>query len=164
MSAKKSFDCMDFHTMPGHLIRRAQQISVAIFMDECAKQNITPVQFACLSEISTNPGVDATRLASLIAFDRSTLGTALERMEKKGWVARMASAEDRRTKLLYITNSGKKLLAEIQPGVVRTQKRILEPLSQTERIIFMRLIGKLVELNNEESRAPMGSRKDDTAA
>ncbi|TAK49000.1 MAG: MarR family transcriptional regulator [Xanthobacteraceae bacterium] len=164
MSAKQSFDCRNYHTMPGHLIRRAQQISVAIFMDECARQNVTPVQFASLSEIASTPGLDATRLASLIAFDRSTLGTALERMEKKGWIARTESPTDRRTKLLSITAVGKKLLADVQPGVVRTQKRILAPLSPAERVVFMRLMDKLVEMNNQVSRAPMGERSSDSAA
>ena len=54
------------------------------------------MQYACLSEIARQPGVDATRLASAVAFDRSTLGNVLERLEAKGWVDRRPSAEDRR--------------------------------------------------------------------
>ncbi|HWS05123.1 MAG TPA: MarR family transcriptional regulator, partial [Burkholderiaceae bacterium] len=35
----------DFEHAPGHLIRRAHQLAVAIFMDETADFEITPVQF-----------------------------------------------------------------------------------------------------------------------
>ncbi len=146
----------DFQTMPGHLVRRAHQISVAIFMEECAAYNVTPVQYACLSAIARQPGVDATRLASAVAFDRSTLGNVLERLETKGWVARKPSPEDRRVKLLHITEAGEHLLDAIEPGVQATQKRMLKPLSPPDRKLFMKLLTELVEGNNEVSRAPMG--------
>ncbi|MDE2364214.1 MAG: MarR family transcriptional regulator [Hyphomicrobiales bacterium] len=145
----------DFHTMPGHLVRRAHQISVAIFMEECADHNVTPVQYACLAAIARLPGVDATRLAAAVAFDRSTLGNVLERLESKGWVVRRPSPEDRRVKLLHITEEGEKLLDAIEPAVLATQKRILKPLSPNDRKTFMRLLGELVDGNNEMSRAPL---------
>ena len=146
----------DFHLMPGHLVRRAHQISVAIFMEECATHNVTPVQYACLSAIALHPSVDATRLASAVAFDRSTLGNVLERLETKGWVERKPSAEDRRVKLLHITEAGAHLLDAIEPGVLATQKRLLKPLAPDDRKIFMRLLAQMVEGNNDVSRAPMG--------
>lgn len=163
-SRKPLYDHHDFHGMPGHLIRRAQQISVAIFIEECAAQNLTPVQFACLSEVDNSPGIDATRLASLIALDRSTLGTVIERLEHKGLIARMTGLEDRRTKLLHITGAGKKLIADSHAGVIRAQERLLGPLTANERATFMRLLAKLVDLNNESSRAPVGTRKAEHAA
>lgn len=146
----------DFHLMPGHLIRRAHQISVAIFMEECAAHNVTPVQYACLSQIARQPGVDATRLAAAVAFDRSTLGNVLERLETKGWVARKPSPEDRRVKLLHMTETGEQLLDAIESGVVATQKRLLKPLNPADRKTFMKLLAEMVEGNNEVSRAPMG--------
>ncbi len=51
---------MDIHTMPGHLIRRLNQISVALFMDRMAQVglNLTPVQYAALCAIRNHPGID----------------------------------------------------------------------------------------------------------
>jgi len=49
----------DLYSKPGHLIRRAQQIAVAIFMEECANFDLTPVQYAALVAIRENPGTDA---------------------------------------------------------------------------------------------------------
>ena len=62
----------DLHGTPGHLIRRAQQIAVALFMEECAELDLTPVQYAALVAVHEHPGIDATRLSALIAFDRSS--------------------------------------------------------------------------------------------
>ena len=67
----------DLHVMPGHLIRRAQQIAVAIFIEECAAYDLTPVQYATLVAVRENEGIDATRLSAIVALDRSTLGNVL---------------------------------------------------------------------------------------
>ncbi len=140
---------------PGHLIRRAQQIAVAIFIEECAAFDITPVQYAALVAIRENPGIDATRLSALVAFDRSTLGNVLERLEAKGVVKRRAGKEDRRVKALALTQVGQELLTAVEPAVERAQARILSPLAPADQATLMALLGQLVELNNESSRVPL---------
>ncbi|KAH2775513.1 hypothetical protein KXW38_001848, partial [Aspergillus fumigatus] len=52
-----------------------QQIAVALFIEECKAFDLTPVQYAALIAIHTHPGIAATRLSAVIAFDRSTLGS-----------------------------------------------------------------------------------------
>ena len=143
------------YTMPGHLIRRAQQISTAIFTDECAGFDLTAVQYASLSTIEANPGVDATRLSALIAFDRSTIGGVLERLEAKGWIARDPSPHDRRVKLLRITAEGTRLLREVEPAVRRVQERLLAPLAPHDRAVMLRLLGELADLHNDVTPAPL---------
>ncbi len=149
---------------PGHLIRRAQQIAVAIFMDECASFDITPVQYAALVAIRETPGIAATQLSSVVAFDRSTLGKVLERLEIKKLIIRKSTAEDKRTKLLHLTVAGRALLDEVEPLVQRSQKRILQPLNAKERATFVELLHRMVELNNDSSRVPLRAVFDESAA
>src|ERR1700692_34860 len=94
------------YTKPGYLFRRMQQIAVAIFVEECRAYDLTPVQYASLVAIRTHPGIDATRLSAVIAFDRSTLGNVIERLETKQLIERKPSREDKRVQLLYQTRSG----------------------------------------------------------
>jgi DNA-binding MarR family transcriptional regulator len=129
---------------PGYLIRRAQQVSVAKFMDQCKQFDVTPVQYACLVAINENPGIDATRLASLIAFDRSTLGSVLERLLSKKLIFRTSSKIDKRIKLVAISSEGIKLLRAIEPFVEKAQDRMLSALSKVERSSFLKLLHKLV--------------------
>src|SRR5260370_15000734 len=93
------------YTAPGYLFRRMQQIAVSIFVEECRDHDLTPVQFASLVAIHTHPGIDATRLSALIAFDRSTLGNVIERLETKRYIERKPSPAGKRIKLLFLTNS-----------------------------------------------------------
>ena len=143
------------YTKPGYLFRRMQQIAVAIFVEECRACDLTPVQYAALVAIQTHPGIDATRLSAVIAFDRSTLGNVIERLEAKQRIERKPSREDRRVKLLYLTRLGVALLSDIMPSVDRAQARMLQPLKPADRKTLMALLTQLVDLNNEASRVPL---------
>jgi DNA-binding MarR family transcriptional regulator len=143
------------YTKPGYLFRRMQQIAVAIFVEECRAYDLTPVQYATLVAIRTHPGIDATRLSAVIAFDRSTLGNVIERLEAKQLIKRKPSREDRRVKLLYLTRAGAALLRDIMPSVDRAQARMLQPLKPADRKTLMALLTQLVDLNNEASRVPL---------
>ena len=143
------------YTKPGYLFRRMQQIAVAIFMEECREFDLTPVQYAALVAIQTHPGIDATRLSAVIAFDRSTLGNVIERLEAKRFVERRPAREDKRVKLLHLTRSGATLLRNIMPSVDRAQARMLQPLKPADRKVLMALLSQLVDLNNEASRVPL---------
>jgi DNA-binding MarR family transcriptional regulator len=143
------------YTAPGYLFRRMQQIAVAIFVEECKACDLTPVQYAALVAIRTHPGIDATRLSAVIAFDRSTLGSVIERLEAKTLIERKPGREDKRVKLLHLTKAGAALLREIMPLVERAQGRMLQPLKPADRKILMALLTQLVDLNNEASRVPL---------
>jgi MarR family transcriptional regulator, lower aerobic nicotinate degradation pathway regulator len=153
--ADASYPMDNLYTMPGHLIRRVQQISSALFAEECGSFDLTSVQYAALVAIRANPQVDATRLSALIAFDRSTLGDVLERLEAKGWVQRSSSPNDKRVKLLRLSRQGARLLERVEPAVRRVQERLLAPLAPNERAMMVQLLTRLADLHNEVLPAPL---------
>ena len=112
------------------------------------------MQYAALAAIGANPGVDATRLSDLIAFDRSTLGDVLERLESKGWVRRTPAPLDRRQKVITLSSEGAAQLQRVRPAVERVQERLLAPLEAAERPVLMRLLSALAGLDTERGPAP----------
>ena len=148
-------DDLDIYSRPGHLIRRLQQIGTAIFMAETAEFGITPVQYSALLAVQNHAGIDQTTLSEIIAFDRSTIGEVVRRLEAKKLVRRAVGAKDRRTKSLYITPAGRRLLSRLKKSVDAAQLKILAPLDRQDRTIFMRIMRKLVDLNNDHSRVPL---------
>jgi DNA-binding MarR family transcriptional regulator len=130
---------------PGYLVRRLQQAAVALFMAQTAEQAITPVQFAALIATHEQPGLDQRTLADTIGFDTSTIGGVIDRLERRGLIQRNLAPHDRRVRLLTVTPAGEALLAQVLPGVRATQERILAPLSEAERPVFMALMHKLVD-------------------
>ena len=144
----------DLYQHPGHLLRRAQQISVSIFYDEMGSE-LTPVQYAILSRLAEHPGIDQVSLAGLAAIDTSTGATVCARLEEKGLLERRVIPHNRRQRSLTITAAGQALLDVLVPGAQRLRQRLLDPLSAEEQRLFMGLLAKLVHENNEQSRAPL---------
>ena len=139
---KNSFD---FAQAPGHLVRRAHQIAVALFMSELANEDVTPVQFAILNAVMDTPGVDQVTLANRVAFDAATSGSVMGRLETKGWIRREPDQADRRRKLLWLTPTGQKATLEMKRSVHLVQEKILSPLSPEEAQTLIDLMAKLVK-------------------
>lgn len=148
-------DERDIYGKPGHLIRRLQQIAVAVFVSRTQDFDVTPVQYSALLALRNHPGVDQTTLMQIIAFDRSTIGEVVTRLVRKGLIKRTVGKKDRRTRRLRLTPAGRRLLTRMKPVNEQVQQLILAPLSPTERAQFVRLMRKVADLNNERSRAPM---------
>ncbi len=119
-------------SMPGHLVRRLQQVAVRLFAEELGN-GLTPVQFAALCAIADQPKLAQSALAALIGYDRATIGSVIDRLEHKGWVTRIASPDDRRAYALAITPKGRHVIANAKGRVEDIQQRLLEPLTEAEK-------------------------------
>ena len=133
----------------GHRIRRSHQLSVALFAEEVGEFGVTTVQYAALAAIAANAEIDATRLAALVAFDRSTVGSVLERLEIKGLIDRHFGPTDKRIKLLRVTTLGRRLLEDADLAVHRSQDRFLAVLEPNERATLLELLEKLIRRHEE---------------
>lgn len=146
----------DLYEHPGHLLRRAQQISVSMFYDEMGSE-LTPVQYAMLRNLAGHPGIDQVSLSAVTGIDTSTGATVCARLEEKGLLERKVIPHNRRQRALTITAAGEGLLEELVPGAQRLRRRLLAPLSGPEQLQFMELLTRLVNANNEQSRAPLSA-------
>lgn len=148
-------------TMPGHLIRRLNQISVSIFQARIAELglDLTPVQFAALASLRDNPGIDQATLAGLIAHDRVTMGGVIDRLQAKGLVLRMVNSRDRRARQVSLTVEGHTLIDRLLPEIDAIQSDILCGLNPDEQVQFTALATKAMLAANERSRAPMRPRE-----
>lgn len=155
----------DVNDMPGHLVRRFQQIAVAVFHAEVAAAgfDLTPVQYAALVRTGANPGIDQATLAGLIAYDRTTIAGVVDRLVQKGLVAREVSGRDRRARELSITKEGERVLRQVTPAVEEAQRVMLNGLSEAEAHEFMRLLRKVTEAGNDLSRAPLRMAEQERA-
>lgn len=148
---------LEIYDLPGHLVRRLNQASVSIFMDETTKKgfDLTPVQYAALSAIDATPGLDQATVANHIAYDRVTIGGVVDRLVQKELVRRETNPKDRRARNLFLTEKGAETLAEIRPVVRESQTILLEGLTDAERQELVRLLRKASDAVNDRSRAPL---------
>jgi DNA-binding MarR family transcriptional regulator len=153
----------DLDTLPGHLIRRVQQISVSLFAARMAEAglDLTSVQFAALATLSDHSGLDQQTLSGLIAYDRVTIGGVVDRLVQKNLVLREVSPKDRRARILTLTPEGAETLNVARPWVERVQTDIVACLSPEERENFAALLSKIASAGNDRSRAPLRSPQDE---
>ena len=145
------------YTKPGYLIRRLQQLAVSVFLEETEGFDTTPIQYGALAAIRAHPGIDQLGLGQAIGLDRTTIAGVVERLESRRLITRREGIADRRTKQLQITPAGQILLARMFPHTERAQARMLAGLSRRERNLFMSLLARLVNANNEVSRISVSS-------
>ena len=150
----------DVYDKPGHLIRRCQQIAVALFLEHCAPFDLTPMQYAMLRAVEAEPELDQISLAGLVAVDRSNAARLCAALAERGLIRRVPDPQDRRARRLSLTAEGHSLLRRAEPAVRRVQDDLLAPLSATQRGAFMQALRTITEAHNEASRAPL--RRGDT--
>ncbi len=148
---------------PGYLVRRLHQIHVALFLEECAGSNITPVQFGLLSVLSEGEALDQRALGAKVGIDRTNVADVLARLEAHGLVERSVNPADRRMKLASLTPAGRDFVGRLQASMERAQERLVGPLDAAERRQFLDYLHRLVVANNETGRATLSADLGDGA-
>jgi DNA-binding MarR family transcriptional regulator len=128
---------------------------MAIFLNECADAKITPIQWGILTMVATKPSVGQVEIADELGLDRSNVANVVDRLTRRGLLKQHISKADRRKKSILITPAGRKLKEAFEPKARQAQRRLLKLLSLDERRTFMKMLLRLVEHNNELSRAPI---------
>lgn len=115
----------------GHLLRRAQQLHLALWNREVSL-DVSSVQFAALSVLDRRTGISQADLGAELDLDRSTIADLVDRMSRNGLVARTQSTKDRRRKALALTDAGEATLGELRPRVDRVEELLIESLSSDD--------------------------------
>jgi DNA-binding MarR family transcriptional regulator len=137
---------------PGYLLRRLHQIHYALFFEECAGYDITPVQYGLLTTLSLNPNLDQNSLARELGIDRTNVADVLNRLARRGLVERRRSPNDARMVLARLTRAGDRLTRKMYRPMQRAQKRLLSPLLPQERNTLMITLIRLINGNNHLGR------------
>ena len=140
---------------PGYLVRRLHQIHVAMFSARVANGQVTPVQFGLLSILISRPGIDQATLGAELGLDPANVAEILRRLEDRNLLTRVVDPQNRRRKLCLATPDGKKFVQRYQKDMQLSQQQLLSPLNPADRQVFMALLGRLVEGNNESGRTSL---------
>ncbi len=124
----------------GYRLRLAQQ---AVFRDYASSVGeVSPGRVGILLLVESNPGVTQSRLARAVHLDRSTMVGVIDTLEERGLVERRRG-EDRRTNGLWLTRSGRSLLARMKERIEQHERRFAARLTPAERGQLIALLEKL---------------------
>lgn len=126
----------------GYRLRLAQQ---AVFRDFGATvSDLPPGRVGILLLIEANPGVTQSRLAQAVGLDRSTLVGVLHALQARGMLERRRG-EDRRTNGLWLTRSGRTLVANLKRRIRAHERRVAARLTAGEHEQLLELLEKLAQ-------------------
>jgi DNA-binding MarR family transcriptional regulator len=141
------------YARPGFLLRRAHQISAAVFEDECRSVGLTPAQFGVMSVLQARPGLDQSSLARALGFDKVTVLRVLRGLEARGLIVRTPIAIRRRSLAISLSDAGRDLLSEAQEPVERAYWRLMAPLNDTQKVQLVALLQTLTKGLESDARA-----------
>ncbi|MBE3638908.1 winged helix-turn-helix transcriptional regulator [Mangrovicoccus sp. HB182678] len=130
---------------PGFLIRRLHQIHTALFMQECAGEGITPVQYSVLTALDQMGPSEQIAISRAVGLDRTSTADVMQRLEKRKMIRRRTSPKDRRSKIATLTEVGEAVLARIDAAASAAHTRTLEPLDPEQRRALMQAMRRIVD-------------------
>jgi DNA-binding MarR family transcriptional regulator len=99
--------------------------------------------YIVLSALDHSPIRTQTALAEAIGADKTRIIPTLDELQQFGYIERMPDPDDRRARLLAITESGRSIKDTVQGAIQRGEERWLGQLSSNERDVFLRALNQL---------------------
>jgi DNA-binding MarR family transcriptional regulator len=121
------------------LTRRA----VAIELPVLAAHELTMWEYVVLSGLVRGPAQTQSRLAEAVGRDKTRLIPILDALEARGLLVRTPDPDDRRNKIVTLTDSGRALRAAVATAIRAAEEELLRPLDAAERRTFRALLGRL---------------------
>lgn len=138
-----------------HLLKRAVQYSVHLYMEEVGKSGLTHRQFTVLAAVDSFEGKSQTELVKVTGIDRSTLADVVARLMAQGYLQRKRSKEDARTNAIRLTPVGKKMLRTCQSGAEDIDRKLMGHFSAADRKVMMECLAGLgAEMDKIDANTP----------
>ena len=148
-------DAALLYRRPGFLLRRAHQISVAIFESACADLGITPAQYAVLVVLRADATLDQSSVARAIGLDKVTVSLLLRGLEARGLVERRPVPDNRRKLALTLTPAALELLQRSRAPTETAYEKLMAPLDGAQRQQLIDSLQQLVRGLEHCARAPL---------
>jgi DNA-binding MarR family transcriptional regulator len=118
---------------------------------------LTRAQWQVLAHLSRNEGINQSGLADILEIENITLGRLVDRLEEAGWVERRLCGNDRRVRLLHLTEKAKPILGRMRDLGIETRKEAQAGLTADEQATLLTLLRR-VRANLSERDMPLEIR------
>ena len=140
--ARKStgLDQSALQRLAGYSLRRAEVTMRQQFTRTLADWDIRGAEYSVLVLTATNKLVTQADLGEALNIKRPNMVSLIERLEKRGLIARKVHEHDRRNHILTLTEKGEALLVDIEGPVQEMDQWVTRCWSAKERAQVMALL------------------------
>ena len=127
----------------GYNLRRAHIALWRDFAQNVGDGAVRPGLFSLLVLVESNPGIAQIDIATQLDIDKASIVSLVDRLEKRRWVFRRRSVEDRRRQGVYLTNDGQKGLSQLRREMLKHEERFRRMFSKTELRQFIEFLQRV---------------------
>lgn len=114
-----------------------------LFKQTLAPFDLEPREFALLRAVAFDEGQSQQTLGDRLQIPRSRMVAIVDELERRGLLERRASPDDRRVRLLHLTDTGRELLQRAFAEALSYEQQIGAPLDPREREQLLDLLERI---------------------
>ena len=138
------------------LLARAARGMACAMAKGLAALSLDPRGLMVLKTISTAAAPNQLAIAQAAGIDKTTLVAVLDDLERKLLVRRVADANDRRARVVELTDEGRRMLAWAEAAGDDIQGAVLDDLEPADRESLLRSLPLLIRAIDRIALAPAG--------
>jgi len=124
----------------GYRLRLLQIAAFKDFEEKIYGYGSAPRYYGLLVIIEANPGSQQSHLAEAIHLQPSSLVPILDKLQNEKLIERRSSTVDRRSKTVWLTPQGVKILAQLRPLVAEHERRLTRSFSAAQKKQFLKFL------------------------
>jgi MarR family transcriptional regulator, lower aerobic nicotinate degradation pathway regulator len=129
----------------GQLLAVAAGAAQALAEERLGPLGLSPRGWGVLSTLVESGPLTQIELAAATATDRTAMVYLLDELEERELVERRRNLDDRRSFVIHLTPSGRRLREQAAAAVAEQTKTLLRPLSASERRQLIDLLTKVAD-------------------
>lgn len=104
-----------------------------------------PMDYAILRALDASEGLSGSDIARQFSLPRTSIQSALDRLEKSGLIEKRPDPAGGRIKTLHLTPEGQDIRAKINAHDLTNMRAMLSPLSEEERAQVLPLLERVAD-------------------
>jgi DNA-binding MarR family transcriptional regulator len=133
------------HADTGYLLYRLGLRSGQLFNAFLQESGLRLRHYAVLRFLATSDGALQRELSTRLGYDPSAIVGLVDDLEKLGFAERRASPDDRRSRIVVLTEDGRAFLRDTDEAGLRATNELFEPLEPDERETLHALLQRIAE-------------------
>lgn len=130
-----------------HMIHQRSRTLSNTLNETLAPFGLSHAQYMVMYVLDTGGPSTQVHMRKYLQVEAPTIARTIATMERNGWIGKRPG-KDRRTQIIHLTDSTKKILPNVKERVAEAEKRSLMQLSDKDREALHELLGKIT---NERS-------------
>ena len=132
------------HADTGYLLYRLGLRSGQLFNAFLQESGLRLRHYALLRFLATSEGALQRELSTSLGYDPSAIVGLVDDLEKLGFAERRPSPDDRRSRIVVLTEPGRGFLRDTDEAGLRVTNELLQPLDPAERDTLHALLQRVV--------------------